>query len=254
MTMYKVLGANGESIHGGSGVWPLPHDGQPGEWTQAVKPRVCVAGWHLVELRDLPAWLKPDCTIWEAEGRGPSDSDGNGKTAYTQARLIRQVFISQRSMRLFAADCAEHVLPLFEAEHPDDQRPREAIAAARAFAHGQIDDDTLDAARAAAWDAAGAAAGAAAWAAAWAAARDAARATAEGTAWAAWATARDAAWDAAGAAAWAAAWAAARDAARATAEGTAWAAWATARDAAWDAAWDAERTWQAERLATYLTY
>ncbi len=38
----------------------------------------------------------------------------------------------------WAADCAEHVLPLFEAERPDDPRPRAAIAAARAWVRGEL--------------------------------------------------------------------------------------------------------------------
>lgn len=41
-------------------------------------------------------------------------------------------------LALWAADCAEHVLPLFEAQTPEDQRPRQAIEAARAWAHGEI--------------------------------------------------------------------------------------------------------------------
>ncbi len=35
-------------------------------------------------------------------------------------------------LALWAARCAEHVLPLFESARPDDPRPREAIAAVRA--------------------------------------------------------------------------------------------------------------------------
>ena len=38
----------------------------------------------------------------------------------------------------WAAACAEHVLPLFEAVRPDDDRPRAAIAAARAWAAGEM--------------------------------------------------------------------------------------------------------------------
>lgn len=37
----------------------------------------------------------------------------------------------------WAAACAEHVLPLFEREQPDDRRPREAIEAVRAWARGE---------------------------------------------------------------------------------------------------------------------
>ena len=39
----------------------------------------------------------------------------------------------------WAADCAERVLELFEAEAPGDRRPRDAIARTRAFARGELD-------------------------------------------------------------------------------------------------------------------
>ncbi|MFT4126317.1 MAG: hypothetical protein QM662_08815 [Gordonia sp. (in: high G+C Gram-positive bacteria)] len=38
----------------------------------------------------------------------------------------------------WAADCAERVLDLFEADVPADERPRAAIARARAFARGEL--------------------------------------------------------------------------------------------------------------------
>lgn len=38
----------------------------------------------------------------------------------------------------WAASCAERALPLFEAEAPDDARPRDAIARARAFSRGDL--------------------------------------------------------------------------------------------------------------------
>ena len=41
-----------------------------------------------------------------------------------------------RLLAMWAAECAEHVLPLFETERPDDARPREAIDAARTWAAG----------------------------------------------------------------------------------------------------------------------
>jgi Imm-5 like putative immunity protein len=192
-TLYKVLGADGQPIHGGTGVWHLPN-GKPGRWMPKIgDPKCCERGYHLVGLAYLPEWLAAGCTIFEAEGRGPSDSD-DGKTAFAQARLLRQVYLSDRDWRLFAADCAEHVLPIFERMFLGDDRPRKAIKAARAYARGDI-----------------------------------------------------------GSAARAAGAAAAADAARAAALAAARAAGDAARAAAWDAAWDAERQWQAERLATYLT-
>jgi hypothetical protein len=41
-------------------------------------------------------------------------------------------------LALWAASCAEHVLPLFEAVRPDDDRPRAAIDAARAWTRGEV--------------------------------------------------------------------------------------------------------------------
>jgi len=99
-----------------------------------------------------------------------------------RAVLPEQEPARDRAARLFACDCAEAVLPIFERQVPTDARLREAIRIARAFAHGAATTDDI----AAAWVAARAAAGAAA-------------ADAAG----------DAAWAAAGAAAWAAAGAAA---------------------------------------------
>lgn len=40
-------------------------------------------------------------------------------------------------LALWAADCARHVLPLFEAARPADDRPRRAIELARAWARGE---------------------------------------------------------------------------------------------------------------------
>lgn len=44
----------------------------------------------------------------------------------------------RRVVAAWAADCAERVLAVFEAESPDDPRPRAAIARARAFARGEL--------------------------------------------------------------------------------------------------------------------
>ncbi len=41
-------------------------------------------------------------------------------------------------LALWAADCVEHVLPLFEAVKPADTRPRYAIEQARAWARGEV--------------------------------------------------------------------------------------------------------------------
>ncbi len=43
-----------------------------------------------------------------------------------------------RLLALWAADCAQHVLHLFEELQPDDNRPRRAIESARAWALGEL--------------------------------------------------------------------------------------------------------------------
>jgi hypothetical protein len=41
-------------------------------------------------------------------------------------------------LALWAADCAEHILPLWSARYPEDDRPQQAIATARAWARGEV--------------------------------------------------------------------------------------------------------------------
>ncbi len=43
-----------------------------------------------------------------------------------------------RLLALWAADCAEHVLPLFETVRSDDPRPRQAIEHIRAWTRGEV--------------------------------------------------------------------------------------------------------------------
>jgi hypothetical protein len=56
----------------------------------------------------------------------------------------------QATLARWAADCAERVLAHFEAHHEADDRPRQAIEAARAWARGELTvSEARDAARAA---------------------------------------------------------------------------------------------------------
>jgi hypothetical protein len=48
-----------------------------------------------------------------------------------------------RAVALWAADCAEQALPIFESHHPTDTRPREAISAGREFGRGKKRDKHL---------------------------------------------------------------------------------------------------------------
>src|SRR5208282_2154925 len=125
-----------------------------------------------------------------------TDNTVNQCKAVSATRKLIKAVNNNRELRLFACDCAEHVLPIYEREHPDDKRPHQAIDVSRRFVDGKATQEELAAAQGAARDAAQGAA------------RDAAR----GAAWAAAAAARGAAWAAAQGAARDAAWAGARGA------------------------------------------
>ena len=183
MKFYKVLGKGGVACNGGSGKWNLPKNGEPGEWMPKIeKIKPCVKGYHLCREDDLLEWLNEE--IYEAEGRGRSIRNGS-KDVFPEARLLRKLDSwNEKTARLFAADCAERVLFIFERIHPNDDRPRTAIQAARDFANGKT-DRCSGAAAGDAGDAAGDA-GDAAWAAR-------AAACAAGDAGAVWAAARAAA-------------------------------------------------------------
>ena len=169
-TLYKVLDEKGCAFHGGHGKWHLPSGKRPGKWMPEIKDIVpCRRGYHVVTLAQLPEWLGP--ALYEVEVRGERIDQAN-KSVVSQARLIRRVVTwNERTARLFACDCAEHVLPIFEKQCPKDTMPREAIAVARRYADGKATAEELAAARAAARAAAWAAAWDAAWDAAWGAER-----------------------------------------------------------------------------------
>jgi hypothetical protein len=166
---YKSLNGDRSTIQGHP--WSLPHKGHPGEWMPAVagKLKLCANGYHYCRNeRELLEFLGTD--LYEIEVRGDV-LDGDDKACAREARLLRRIDTwDERTARLFACDCAERVLSIWERRAPDDKRPHECIAVARRYARGEATRDELDAA----WDTAGAAWAAAgdAWAAAWAAERD----------------------------------------------------------------------------------
>jgi hypothetical protein len=92
------------------------------------------------------------------------------KDVYTGRRDRRFVAIRRggtlndahhRLLAAWAADCAEHVLALFTAQHPADDRPLQAIQQARLWSRGEISMQQARKAAYAAHDAARGASGAA---------------------------------------------------------------------------------------------
>ena len=78
------------------------------------------------------------------------DSNGPMDTLWC-LRATQQEADALTVARLFAIDCAERVLPIFEAKYPNDQRPRQAIQAAKDYMAGKITREALRAAAYAAY-------------------------------------------------------------------------------------------------------
>jgi len=239
MTYYKIL-QDGKSCNGGKAEWDLPVKNldstwEPGGWMPEIKGKLiaCERGYHICKDEQVIKWL--DDEIYEVEYKGEI-FDHSDKCVAHKCRLIRKYDKwDERTQRLFACDCAEHVLHYFEDKDPDDKRPRLAIESARLFVKAtQSAQAVRDAAQAAAL-----------------AAGDAA--------WAAGAAAWYAAWYAAGAAAWYAALAAAGAAGAAARDAAGYAAWYAAGaagdatgDETGDETGDAEIQWQYAKLLEYI--
>jgi hypothetical protein len=233
--LYKVLGKNGEAVHGGDGAWH-----RDGEWMPPIEGELlpCQNGYHLSRKEDLLLWLAP--TIWEAEYKGER-LNHDKKVIVRQARITKKLSWDDTIARLFVIDCAERVMHL-----GDEVVFSTVLAVAYLYAIGEASEDELALARDAVRSATKAATKAAARSAAWAVT---------------WAVARTAAWTATRATAWHATRAVARSAARAVARTAAWAAAedrAVAAAAAAAEVW-AEATaeaieteWQTNRLFEYL--
>lgn len=219
--LFKVLNEDGTSCHGGKGRWPLPRGDRPGAALSVRGTLIpCENGLHLCRLDDLLEWLGP--AIWLAQvPDGVEEIACPDKVVVRTARLERRLTTwNRRTARLFACDCAEHVLPI----NPDP-RCITAITVARRFVDGKATEATLAAARFAARDAI--------WG-RWACILPSAAAAA----------ARAATWAAVGPGA-AAPYYAARDAARDATVAVALSSCLTPAGAA-------ERKWQTERLMQYL--
>lgn len=52
--------------------------------------------------------------------------------------LLRLDKYDHKALVLWVTGCAEHVLPYFEEKHPEDERPRNAIEAGRAWVRGEF--------------------------------------------------------------------------------------------------------------------
>lgn len=131
MKAYHFLTTAYRSGSGNEPAW------QVGETRQFKStPILCVCGYH------------SSPTLWDALRYAPgpiaclvdiSRPVEKDDTKYVSRRrtLVKAINI-ERELRLFAVNCAEHVLHLYESAFPGDDRPRKAIQAARDYANGRI--------------------------------------------------------------------------------------------------------------------
>lgn len=145
---YKFTQEGCKPIHG-CGEYLTPTDDGPGEWHPKVSElKICGSGYHVCETRNIFPYINQELYIVEVRGNHVADWD---KLSFEEMRFIRHVDVwNEKTARLFACDCAEHVLHIYEKCYPDDKRPREAIEVVRKWIRGEVDA----AARAAAWAAA----------------------------------------------------------------------------------------------------
>jgi len=237
---------------------------KPGEWVEAHGKLVgCQNGIHVTGLYESFDWFSDEA--WLVEVDGESFWHEESKLVCRRARLVERLPWDERIARLFAVDCAEHVLANFVQQYPHDPRPLQAIATARRFADGKASVVKLNAAQSAARYAARSvtrsvtryaaesAARSAAPSAANNAAQYAAQYAAESAGWSAAESAKSAAQSTARYATWSAADSTARSAAPSPTNNKArYATWSAAQSAIRSAGRSAERQWQADLLGKTL--
>ena len=137
--LYKVLDKHGKPYHGGRG-----RAYEPGKKRRAVR------GIHVCTIEQLPHWIGP--AIYPVVRASEERIELPDKTVLRWV-VLGEPFATwnEHTMRLFACDCAERLLHIFEQHCPGDSRPREAIAVARRYANGDATARKTALASAASW-------------------------------------------------------------------------------------------------------
>ena len=101
--LFKVLGLQGEAIHGGSGEWPLPEGDQPGEWLSVTGTiRACINGLHLTPAHALMSWYRKESRLFVAEADTTDmHMEDSSKAAFRRARLLTEVTAEWPLLKLF---------------------------------------------------------------------------------------------------------------------------------------------------------
>ena len=98
-------------------------------------------GYQLCRKKDLVKWLNDE--IWIAKGKGKKIVCDD-KVIFQQAKLVKKLDNwNEKIARLFACDCAEHVLKSYEKYLPDRNIIRNFIDIARKYAYGEVTENEL---------------------------------------------------------------------------------------------------------------
>lgn len=101
MKYYKILSANREPVHGGSGRYP-----EPGVWTEERPVEPCESGYHVCGVQHLSHWLEPEAVVWEVRGKLQHQEQPN-KHVWGSVSLVRPVGVLTREVLVaFARGCA----------------------------------------------------------------------------------------------------------------------------------------------------
>lgn len=115
------------------------------------EPIMCLRGFHASPTPYDALIYAPGSMLCVVElGDDARTEAGHEDKLVSRSRTLIRYVDASKDLRLFAADCAERVLHVFEDNFPGDDRPRKAIEAARAFVRGEITPSQLSAANASA--------------------------------------------------------------------------------------------------------
>ena len=138
--LYISLGTDAREHDETDRIWHLPTAGKPGVWMPpAIGDLSFDTGYVLYRFPRVLKGLGP--RLYAADYRGDL-VDLEDQVIVRQARLFRWIDTwNEQTQRLFAADCAERVVYLFEQGYPHNDWASRAIAVARQFANGEIGNE-----------------------------------------------------------------------------------------------------------------
>lgn len=128
-------------------VWSFPvkkKDGSwnPGKWMPKLEGHMTLSsrGYYLLDNKNLLPFL--DDVIYEAEPSSEFLKDGIGILCRS-VRLLHRMEWNNKMACLFACDCAERALQIYEEYYPDNKIPHYAIEIARLYIKGEATKDEL---------------------------------------------------------------------------------------------------------------